>query len=158
MDAFKSQAIVLLSESTETNTTDEASNGLPTSYLAEFHCDGFTFRQLAREGMVAIFEKSRSPESVKRFELVELQVLPAQKLFGKNYPARESYPRSERWGEHGLTFLDLASAQEAMRRVLGAPPKTSNSSLRIRYDASESLERVKTAEVRGERSHGRTLE
>jgi hypothetical protein len=130
---------------------------LLTPHPLEFAHDGFTFRQVAREGMVALYEKSRSPESVKRFELVELQVLPAQKLFGKEYPARESYPRSEQWGEHGWTYLDLASAQEAMRLLLGAPPKASNSSLGIGCGASETLQRVNIAEARGERSYRRHL-
>lgn len=130
---------------------------LLTPHPLEFAHDGFTFRQVAREGMVALYEKSRSPESVKRFELVELQVLPAQKLFGKEYPARGSYPRSEQWGEHGWTFLDLPSAQEAMRWLLGARPKASNSSLRNRYGASEPFARARTADLRAERSHERVL-
>ncbi len=125
------------------------------SFLKEFTHDGFTLHQFAREGMVAIYEKSRSPGSVKRFELVVLQHRPAEIICGKPYPARECYPNSKEWGQRGWTFLTLDSAQRGMQQHIQEASQASFSPPATVYGASEAFPRVKTAEEGGERSYRR---
>ena len=67
---------------------------LPT----EFTYDGFDFRQLAREGDVALFEKRKPNHSRPGYEVVIVQRHPAQTIHGRDYPERESLPPSESWG------------------------------------------------------------
>lgn len=126
-------------------------------HRTEFTHDGFTLRQVAREGMVALYEKFRSPDGIKRFELVVLQHRPAEIVCGKPYPARECYPNSNEWGQRGWTFLTLDSAQRGMQRHIQEASQASFSPPATVYGASGAVQRVKTAEEEGERSHERAL-
>jgi hypothetical protein len=89
---------------------------LPTS----FTYDQFGFRQLARKGDVALFEKSRPTHSRPAYEVVIVQKHPAETIRGREYPAREAMPRSEDWGLSGWTYVDLKSAQTRFRKLVAA--------------------------------------
>jgi hypothetical protein len=74
-----------------------------------------------REGDFAIYEQRwRDSENVC-YEVVRIQRCEAQTLFGRQYPAREVYPSSERWGEHGWTVLTKDAAFDKLRE-LGRQP------------------------------------
>jgi len=84
-----------------------------------FKSDGFNFRQLYREGDIALFEKSKS-ERNRGYEVVRIQKREACLAFGKLLPAREVMPSSERWGKDGWTYPDLTSAQAKFRERVEA--------------------------------------
>jgi hypothetical protein len=86
--------------------------------LAEtFTHDGFQFCQLAREGDVALFEKSKSGHFRPSYEVVIVQHHPAQTIHGRQYPERESMPPTESWGDLGWSLTDLDSAKMKFRQL-----------------------------------------
>ena len=88
--------------------------------LAEsFKSGGFNFRQLCREGNVALFEKTKG-ERNRCYEVVRIQQREARLAFGKTLPACEVMPSSERWGKDGWTYRDLPSAQKKFRERVEA--------------------------------------
>ncbi len=78
---------------------------LPT----EFDADKHHFRQISRDGLVAVFEKSKGGK-VRSFETVVIQQRKACVLHGDPVPAHEAMPSSESWGRHGFTYTDRESA------------------------------------------------
>ena len=84
-----------------------------------FTAGGFQFRQLWREGNVALFEKSKS-ENNRSFEVVRIQRRNARLAFGKTLPASEVMPSSERWGKDGWTYTDLEHARQKFRTLVEA--------------------------------------
>jgi len=82
-----------------------------------FTHDGFVFSQLAREGDVALFEKSKPGHSRLGYEVVIVQRHPAQTIHGRGYPEREAMPPSESWGVLGWSYSDLDSAQTKLRQL-----------------------------------------
>lgn len=87
-----------------------------------FALDGFTFRLLKREGMVALFEK-KAPWTERRFYEVILVQTHAETQFpnGITSPARESMPASEQWGKAGWSYSSLEAAQGRFDALLGCP-------------------------------------
>jgi hypothetical protein len=82
---------------------------------AEFVHDGFTYRQIARQGMVAIYRQGQGPSAA--YEVVIIQQYPEQEMFGKHYPAREAMPRSEQWGSQGWTFTSEEKAFAKLKEL-----------------------------------------
>jgi hypothetical protein len=83
-----------------------------------FKHGGFNYRQIAREGDVAIYEqRSRDSENVccevVRIRRHEARTFPS----GKSSPAREAYPTSEAWGVDGFTLTDRDAAFAKLREI-----------------------------------------
>jgi hypothetical protein len=85
----------------------------------EFQESGFAFRQIDRDGDVAIYEKQwlGKVDAAIGYEVIVIQRKPAQTLFGRKYPAREVYPASARWGEQGWTLTTRERALEKAHEV-----------------------------------------
>lgn len=66
-----------------------------------FRKDGFQFKQLKREGKIALFVKSKPPSEMEFYEVVVVQRHPERKMAGIVIRAGESMPSSESWGTHG---------------------------------------------------------
>jgi hypothetical protein len=83
--------------------------------------DGFTFRQIERNGDVALFEKGKPTHTRSSFEVVIVQKHPAKTFpSGKYYEARESMPRSEDWGVRGWDYTNLENAQTKFNQLAEA--------------------------------------
>jgi hypothetical protein len=83
----------------------------------EIRHDGFTFRQIAREGDVAIYEqkwKGCANPSVA-YEVVRIRRREAREIKGKIIEAAEVYPRAEAWGIDGFTLTDKDEAFAKLR-------------------------------------------
>jgi hypothetical protein len=78
----------------------------------EFDHKGWHFRQIAREGMLAIYHRSRIGGSAEHWEVIRIRIKPPTEINGVQYPERENYPRSEDWGAHGFTCQTLERAWE----------------------------------------------
>ncbi len=75
-----------------------------------FRQGGFDFRLLKRRGSVALFAKSKGGGR-DHHELVIIQQRPAETIYGRQYPARETMPSSEDWGTYGWSPHNLAEAE-----------------------------------------------
>ena len=85
---------------------------------AAFARTGFAFRLLRRSGDVALFEKRKPTHSRESFEVVIVQRHPAEQIDGRDYPERESMPKTEAWGTSGWTFTDIDNAKRKFRSVV----------------------------------------
>jgi hypothetical protein len=85
----------------------------------EFRHDGFTFRQIAREGGVAIYEQTwnECPNPSVAYEVVRIRRRDAREIKGNILEAAEVYPRSEAWGIDGFTLTDRDAAFEKLREI-----------------------------------------
>ncbi|MDA1278098.1 MAG: hypothetical protein O2960_29225 [Verrucomicrobia bacterium] len=88
------------------------------SLQTRFTHDGFDFRQLSREGTIALFEKSKPSHSRESFEVVIVQTRPAENVLGREYPVRESLPPAGAWGTSGWTYTELEDAKTKFRALI----------------------------------------
>jgi len=85
--------------------------------LAEqFETLGFTFKQLKREGRVALFERYKIAKP--HYEVIVIQESPELELWGRITPAHERMPGAETWGTHGFTYLNLEEAEEKFNQLV----------------------------------------
>jgi len=76
-----------------------------------FRCGGFDTKVIFREGRIALLEKSK-PRGTESYEVVVIQHRPAETVFGKEQPERESMPSSESWGDAGWTYSHRQDAEK----------------------------------------------
>lgn len=90
---------------TETNTTNY--KVIPT----EFKKKGFTYKQLKREGMLAIYQQSREGSDFNNYEVVKLGKHNGYTMGGVFIEPSETYPGSSLWGIMGWTCTSIEDAQ-----------------------------------------------
>jgi hypothetical protein len=78
----------------------------------EFRHDGFTYRQIAREGDAAIYEQrwTGCAEPSVCYEVIRIRRREGFQIGGRFVEAAELYPRSEAWGTDGFTLTDKDAA------------------------------------------------
>jgi len=84
-----------------------------------FRKDDFDYKQIAREGELAIYEQRWYDSESVAYEVVYIYVRPA----GINpwtqewHPAQEAYPGNSEWGQSAWTYTDLDRAYAAFREL-----------------------------------------
>ena len=88
---------------------------LPT----QFRRVGFDYRQIAREGDVAIYEQTWSGCSNPRvcYEVIRIRRHEGFQIDGRLVESAEVYPNSDVWGMDGFTFADKDAAFAKFREV-----------------------------------------
>jgi hypothetical protein len=83
----------------------------------EFGRDGFSYRQIAREGDAAIYEQTWNacPDPALCFEVIRVKRREAFQIDGRLIEPAEVYPNSEAWGADGFTFADKDAAFAKLR-------------------------------------------
>jgi hypothetical protein len=88
---------------------------LPT----EFRRDGFSYRQIAREGDFAIYSQSwggcHDPSVC--FEVVRIRRRDGFQIAGRYVGPAELYPASATWGTDGFTITDRDAAFAKLREI-----------------------------------------
>lgn len=87
----------------------------------EFTKTGFRFKQIIRDGDVAIFHKvalQPSPHDAG-FEVVVIQKHNEREIGEVLIEAKEALPGNEQWGVKGWTYPDLFSAEQRFLRLQG---------------------------------------
>jgi len=78
----------------------------------QFRRDGFSYRQIARQGDVAIYEQTcngcRNPSVC--YEVIRIRRREGFEIAGRFVAPAEVYPNSEAWGTDGSTFTDKERA------------------------------------------------
>ena len=84
---------------------------LPTTFTKS----GFTFEQVTRKGLTAIYKQTRvgQPTNV-HYEVGRIRQNKAREQFGTQFEASESWPSSEEWGVRAWTYPDLTRANEKL--------------------------------------------
>ncbi len=90
---------------------------LPTS----FRRVGFDFRQIFREGDLAVFEQiNHTVPTIRRFEVVRVRNRPGFHIGDRYTGPAEFYPKAEAWGECGWTVHDQEAAFAKLREITEA--------------------------------------
>lgn len=78
----------------------------------EFRRDGFTYRQIAREGDAAIYEQrwSGCGNPSVCYEVIRIRRREAFQIEGRFVEPAEVYPNPEAWGTDGFTLTDKDAA------------------------------------------------
>lgn len=87
-----------------------------TPLKTTFRSDGFDFKQIAREGRIAVYEQSKG--SFWAWEVIIIGKRPPRVLNGVALGASERYPASEQWGSMGWTCMSRERAFEKMDALL----------------------------------------
>jgi hypothetical protein len=85
----------------------------------EFRHDGFTYRQIAREGNAAIYEQTWNGSSNPSvcYEVVRIRRREGFQIGGRLVEPAEVYPNSEAWGTDGFTLTDKDAAFAKLRAI-----------------------------------------
>lgn len=100
-----------------------------------FVSDGYTFRQIAREKNVAVYEKVWG--SHHTWEVIKVRQRGERLLKGKHLEASEQYPTSESWGEDGWSLTTKESAFAWMDKVLRDEETKQNSKTKTERNKQE---------------------
>lgn len=80
---------------------------------------GWTFTQVRREGMVAIYTK-RKPNwapDCQDYEVIIVRNRRERLIDGRTIEAHEGYPSDEEWGTYGWSYTNLESAKRRMSEL-----------------------------------------
>jgi hypothetical protein len=85
----------------------------------EFESCGFKYKQIHRENIYAIYERSYSNNSNnKHYEVIRIQSHNGIEIAGNKIAPSEFYPSSKTWGLHGFTCLNKADAYKRLDRMI----------------------------------------
>jgi hypothetical protein len=86
----------------------------------EFRHDGFTYRQIAREGDTAIYEQrwTGCAEQSVCYEVICIRQRAGFEIDGRFVEPAEVYPNSEAWGADGWTLQDKDAAFRKLREIV----------------------------------------
>jgi hypothetical protein len=106
----------------KTRATAEAWSKKGHSYKPlqkEFHRDGFTYRQIARERDAAIYEQTWSgcADPSVCYEVIRVRRREGFQIDGRLVEPAEVYPSSGAWGVDGFTLTDKDAAFAKLREV-----------------------------------------
>jgi hypothetical protein len=76
----------------------------------EFTHKGYRYRQISRDGDVAVFSQQWGEKGSTAYETVIVQSHNGREIQGVHIPATEFYPSAGQWGQKGWTFTDRDSA------------------------------------------------
>src|SRR5215471_16704742 len=78
----------------------------------QFRRDGFTYRQISREGDVALYEQrwTGCPDPAVCFEVIRVRRREGFRIRGRFVEPAEVYPKSKSWGVDGFTVTDRNKA------------------------------------------------
>jgi hypothetical protein len=80
--------------------------------LKEFRRSGFSYRQIARQGDIALYEQRwmRCPDATVCFEVIRVRQREGFQIGRRFVEPAEVYPASELWGVDGFTVTDRNKA------------------------------------------------
>lgn len=88
-------------------------NGIEYKVIpSEFKKKGFTYKQIVREGMKAIYEQTREGTELRNYEVVKLGRHNGYNMGGAFIEPSETYPGSSLWGIMGWTCQSLEDANK----------------------------------------------
>jgi hypothetical protein len=90
----------------------------------EFRRDGLHYRQIAREGNIAIYEQAWTgrAEPSRSYEVIRIRCREGFQIGGRFAEPAEVYPRSELWGVDGFTLSNRDKAWAKFSEIsLGEP-------------------------------------
>ena len=96
------------------NTETTKHKPIPSTFTKK----GFTYRQVKRQGDIAIFEQTRKDSTLLNFEVVKIGRHNGYTMGGSYIEPSETYPGSSLWGIMGWTCTDLDTANNRFDNLL----------------------------------------
>jgi len=88
----------------------------------EFKSHGFNYKQVKRDGDVAIFLKTKLDHRTESYEVVRVKKYPTYTINGVEILEHESLPGDESWGNDGFTYTSLDRAKEKFFALFAESP------------------------------------
>jgi hypothetical protein len=76
----------------------------------EFTYKNFNYKQILRDGKIAIYEQKLKDGIKINYEVVIIEEHNGYEIAGNKFPPAEMYPSSNQWGVKGFTFTDYDDA------------------------------------------------
>ena len=93
-------------------------NGIEYKVIpTQFKKKGFTYTQLKRDGMKAIFQQTRDDSTINNYEVVRLGRHNGYNMGGSFIEPSETYPGSSLWGIMGWTCTSIDQALERYNKL-----------------------------------------
>jgi hypothetical protein len=86
---------------------------IPTSFKKK----GFSYNQLRREGMKAIYQQTREDSTISNYEVVKLGRHNGYNMGGSYIEPSETYPGSSLWGIMGWTCQSIDDALQRYNSI-----------------------------------------
>ena len=85
-----------------------------------FVSKGFEFKQILRDGDMAIYEKRAPGSNCSNYELIHITSHNGYVIGGNKIPPSEVYPGDSQWGTHGWSYptLELAKSKLKTKKVV----------------------------------------
>lgn len=80
-----------------------------------FSSKGFEFKQIMRDGDMAIYEKCAPGSKNPNYELIHITSHNGYVIGGNKIPPSEVYPSDTQWGVHGWTYVTLKDAKSKLK-------------------------------------------
>ena len=80
-----------------------------------FTSKGFEFKQVMRDGDMAIYEKHAAHSKCSSYELIYITSHNGYEIGGNKIPPSEVYPSDTQWGTYGWTYVTLKDAKENLK-------------------------------------------
>jgi hypothetical protein len=80
-----------------------------------FVSKGFEFKQIVRNGDMAVYEKCAPNSKCPNYELIHITCHNGYEIQGNKIPPSEVYPGDSQWGTHGWTYTTLQDAKENLK-------------------------------------------
>jgi len=102
--------------------TSTVKKAVPEPIRTQFNSGGFSYRQIVREGHIAIYEQRWRNSDNVAYEVVRLRV--RTHPFKNDGQPYEAYPGSEAWGTYGWTYTDKDAPFAKLRELSLSPDST----------------------------------
>lgn len=76
---------------------------------------GFLFKQLKREGQIALFKKNKG--TVENYEVIIIRNQEEYEMGGIKIEAKEHYPNAREFGTYGWSYQTLDSAEKKFKEL-----------------------------------------
>lgn len=83
----------------------------------EFRSRGFDYKQIKREGDIAVYSQTRITTGKQNFEVILVARHKGFRVAGQEFPPAETYPTANQWGARGWTQTNLEAAEAKFERV-----------------------------------------
>jgi hypothetical protein len=102
----------------------------------EFRRDGFNYRQIAREGDVALYEQTwlSCAEPSPSYEVVRIRHREGFQIGNRFVKAAEVYSNSEAWGVDGFTFTNRNKAWAKLFEMSLEEPERTGKEVNLKWE------------------------
>lgn len=89
----------------------------------DFTRNGWHHRQIERQGLIALFRRTKDTSQAPHFEVIRIQEHATRVIAGQSIPAAEGYPSDASWGSEGFTYGTESEARTKFSELVSKEPE-----------------------------------